>query len=226
MKTHKGKKEVLLLGGAFDPVHIAHRVLATVALTKAGELYGSSELWFLPCYSDAFGKKALTAPEHRIAMLEIMVSTALQHNPRYKVCTHEIDMANDAGTYAVVRSLIRTYPDVNFRYVIGFDLVEGVRKWRNSRDLLKTIPFMVFDRQGMVNYSNHRWIDDEYHYTHGKHLLQNNISSTEIREDFAKNREVWRNSHHVMLDPGVHQYINQHNLYTGPKNVAGFTDNF
>ena len=210
------KRKTLLFGGAFDPPHKSHIRTALSAMGHK-KFDGDTELWFLPCYSDAFGQKELTDPKHRIAMLEHVLDYI--GGDEFKICTTEIEMANSAGTYAIVTELRRRHPDREFYYVIGSDQAGRIREWRNSRDLLKTIPFVIVKRPLSVGpiewcFSHpHTWIENPvklFNILNGK-----TFQSSEIRESF---RRKWKLFHENMpMEEGllfnINQYIIQNKLY-------------
>lgn len=204
-------KNVLLFGGAFDPVHKGHRVTATVAYDHLAQHGMCNEVWFLPCFSDAYGVKEMASAEHRVNMLQVLLNTL--NRPNFRVCTHEIEMANKAGTYAVVKSLIAAYPTINFTYLIGYDCAVSIRKWRNSRDLVKTIPFVVVNRRGMIDFSNIWWYNQPPHRYLSKPAIDAVISSTQIRDDYRANPTKYHDEIHPMLDISVQKYINDKELY-------------
>lgn len=208
------KKTTLLFGGAFDPPHKSHILTALTAIGHE-KFDSNTELWFLPCYSDAFGQKNLTDPTHRIAMLNHVIN--IIGGDRFKICTTEIEMANLAGTYAIVKDLRNTHPDREFYYVIGSDQAGNIREWRNSRDLLKTIPFVTVRRplgSGYIEwcFSNpHIWIEEPVKtpiIPHGK-----TFQSSEIRRIFHDNWEEAKKSIPEGLLFDTYQYIINHELY-------------
>ncbi len=210
------KIKTLLFGGAFDPPHKSHINTAATVLGHKRFSNCPAELWFLPCYSDAFGQKKLTSPEHRIAMLKYVVNYL---GPCSSICTTEIEMANEAGAYAVIIELIRRHPDREFYYVIGSDQASRIREWRNSRNLLKTIPFVVVKRPGFIHgphdwcFSNsHIWIEQTTNvFILGENGGQN--ASSKIREDYHNNWEHQKKNKPKGLLVAIHEYIVEHELY-------------
>jgi nicotinate (nicotinamide) nucleotide adenylyltransferase len=158
------------------------------------EFNGNAELWFLPCYSDAFGQKKLMAPEHRVAMLNHVVDYLGQEE--FRICTTEIEIANSAGTYAIVMELRRRHPDREFYYVIGSDQAGRIRQWRNSRDLLKTIPFVIIKRPlsfGSVEWcfsKPHIWIENQAKVFFSDQKADATYQSSGIRKMFHDNWEA------------------------------------
>jgi nicotinic acid mononucleotide adenylyltransferase len=174
------------------------------------------ELWFLPCYSNAFGQKNLSSPENRVAMLKSVVNYM---GERVSICTDEIEMANKAGIYAVVKELIRKYPEREFYYVIGSDQAAHIREWRNSRDLLKIIPFIVVKRFGSVNKVMYDWCFSDSHIWIEKPInlfvldKSGSENSSDIRNSYHNNWKYQSKNKHKGLLVNTHEHITDYNLY-------------
>lgn len=207
--------KTLLYGGAFDPVHVAHKLAAVNALNYMAAKQGYEELWFLPCYSDAFGEKNMETPEHRVTMLEHIINDI--GDIRFRICTEELEMANDAGTYAVIRRLIKAYPGRQFGYLLGNDQAQLIRNWRNSRKLVMTIPFVVMPRAGVHAWHYSYWYRHKPHFYMDKPAIKSPVSSTAIRTDFANQWDAWKHESHPMLTATVQSHIIRHGLYKGEK---------
>jgi nicotinate-nucleotide adenylyltransferase len=200
-------KNIILFGGSFDPPHIGHLSTAAVALERTG----SDGLWFIPCYSDAFGQKNLSDVHHRVVMTDLMLKDF--PTSKFHVCEREVEMANQAGTYAVIRDLMRTYPNYNFKYLIGLDQAQRIREWRNSRDLLRTIPFIVIKRVGLPDKTTLSWYYDKPHTYIDVTVNKNKMSSSNIRFDFMKYRHKYLKVCHPNLTESVNSYIIENDLY-------------
>lgn len=204
-------KRTLIFGGAFDMPHRGHMDSARVALNHMFDHECYEELWFLPCFSDAFGVKKMTDPKHRVAMLEILVNE--MSDMRFRICTDEIEMANGAGTYAVVKHMLKTYPGREFSYLIGNDQANLIRNWRNSRLLVLTIPFTVIKRAGVHAWYGSMWYRRSPHFFIDTVPTKKPISSTSIRKDFRDQWDEWKTNKHIHLTHGVQKYIISNGLY-------------
>jgi nicotinate (nicotinamide) nucleotide adenylyltransferase len=208
-------KNILLLGGAFNPPTIAHANLAVNALElKQIRVLDRCELWFMPSYSSAFNTSMTVSMEHRLNMLDILVNGIIRH-PSIRISKYAVEQCNNAGPYSVVRSLIKDYPGVNFTYVIGSDHAQRIRDWRKSRDLVKTIPFIVVNRAGIWNHSGMYWHTESPHVHHKKSLTKDRMSSSQVRSDLGGTvkREFFSTKTHPMLHDSIKQYIYDNDLY-------------
>jgi len=208
------KKRVALFGGAFDPIHIGH--MGTVEQVLKNFPDDVDEVWFLPCYSDAFGLKSMVEPEHRINMIKLMLRGTNYTNIR--ICTHEIDVKNMAGTYAVLQSLKGLFPKIDFSLIIGSDQAVNIRKWRNSRRLIRETKFFVINRRGgfipqWAKKSPHKCVVGDtlpgLGYDHNRL-----ISSTAIRSSYKKlSKQPITDMVERWLPVSIKNYIEENNLY-------------
>jgi nicotinate-nucleotide adenylyltransferase len=218
---------IIIYGGAFDPVHRGHETMALMGIDKARSITGENhELWFLPSYSDAFGYKQYASAEHRLNMLHLVNDRVLAR-PDIVVSDFEIAMGNHAGTFAVVKALMRAYPSKNFKFLIGSDQAGNIRRWRNSRDLVKLIPFIILDRRGHY-YTSTSWFSSKPHLKIRGHILDRRISSTEIRSMLLnpRKREQYRTAELRDIRLCVKQYIYDNDLYIlnkGDKDDSKYT---
>ena len=80
-KTLGRKTDVLLLGGAFNPIHNDHIQMIQFALDASREF---DEAWLIPCCQYMFSKE-LASFEDRVEMCRL----AAEVDARIKVCTYE-----------------------------------------------------------------------------------------------------------------------------------------
>ena len=71
-----------LIGGMFDPVHNGHLNIALSSL----ELLQLDELQFLPCGKPVHKHENFASPVHRLAMLELAVSSFSKVNIDSREC--------------------------------------------------------------------------------------------------------------------------------------------
>ncbi len=189
----KRRKQVGILGGNFNPVHLMHLIIAD----QVGQLLGLDEVRLMPEYLPPhIDAKKTIAPDHRLAMLELAVAD----NPRLKVEDIEIKRQGVSYTIETMKLLKEQNPDVDFYFIIGGDMVAYLPKWRQIDELIDLVQFVGVKRP---NYSQETpypiiWVD----------IPQMDLSSSEIRKKIAQGCSV----RYFLPDP-VLNYILEKGLY-------------
>ncbi len=117
------RREIALLGGSFNPPHVAHVMAAWWALATQGV----SEVWLLPSFRHPFGK-ALAPFEDRVRMCELAVAAIRGAH----VCTAEAELADDplvGKTARTLEHLVAKHPAHRFALVVGADILPETDKW-------------------------------------------------------------------------------------------------
>jgi nicotinate-nucleotide adenylyltransferase len=141
MTGKPGGKKIGLMGGTFNPVHVAH----LVAGQDAWEQFGLDEVWFIPCHRPPHkGEGQLASGEDRAAMLAL----ALKGASWAKVCDIELKRGGTSYTVDTLRELTRQYPDVQFFFILGTDSLMELHQWRDILTLLELCPFISIGRPG------------------------------------------------------------------------------
>lgn len=140
-KQEDSKKRVGILGGTFNPVHNGHLIIAEQVRDKLG----LDEIWFMPDYEPPHvdHKEAIDS-RYRLAMLCL----ALNSNPSFVVETDEIERQGKSYTIDTVRRLKERYPEIQFYFIIGADMVEYLPKWSKIDELVDLIQFVGVKRPG------------------------------------------------------------------------------
>ena len=207
------KKNVAVMGGAFDPVHADHVAVARICLSSGL----CDEVWFMPS-PDRWDKTLNASPEDRFRMLEI----ATAGESRFVLSDLEIEQGDFRGSYVFLKSLKSRFPDCNFRLLVGADSYGNIPRWRdplhfygtefNGHLLLREFELIVFARNGYER------PDETTHNSKGyapMHWLGENVgfsgvySSTEIRRSLLRDRTHCPKG----LIPEVFRYIVDNDLY-------------
>jgi nicotinate-nucleotide adenylyltransferase len=185
---------VALLGGSFDPPHLAHQMACLYLL----EGVGFEEVWLLPCSRHAFGKQ-LAPFEHRCHMCKLLAEPFGN-----RVCVLEIEreLAEKNGsnrTVDTVAHLKASHPALSFTVIIGSDVVPTMSSWKNIELLKSMASFHVLLRPG------HELVDERWSVST---RLFPNISSSEIRDRVARGDPA-----EGLVPLSVERYILEHGLY-------------
>jgi nicotinate-nucleotide adenylyltransferase len=177
-----------ILGGSFDPPHLGHALLAHTALA----LCDLDRVLVIPVYQHALGKE-LTPYEHRLRMCEL----AFADLGRAEVSTLERELGGTSRTLRLVEALSERIPQASFRLVIGADILNEAHLWHAFDEIEKRAPLLAVGRGGVP----HPKID-------ARAPVLPNISSSEVREAFARGEDVSQ-----WLPRRVLSYMREHALY-------------
>jgi nicotinate-nucleotide adenylyltransferase len=179
-----------LLGGAFNPPHLGHLMIAQQVL----DFTDTDEVWLLPNYNQ-LPPKPVESVTHRLAMTKLLAMD------RTRVSTIEIDNRLDGDTIHLLPYLPSGH---EFRFIIGSDQLPTLHLWGDYTKLLSALPFLVFPRYGFPNeplYPNMTVITNE-------DLIGSNISSTKIRNRVKSGLSIGQ-----FVPSSVASYIDAHGLY-------------
>jgi len=181
-------RRVALLGGSFNPPHLAHLLLAHWALATQPV----DEVWLLPSFVHPFGK-ALAPFGDRVRMCELAVR-ALRGA---FVCPAEAELQGDPLVGKTVRTLehlLEKHPGRRFALVIGADVLPETAKWYRWDRVRELAEVLVVGREG-------------YPPVAGAPTFPA-ISSSIIRERLGRGEEVGG-----LVPRRVLEYIRERGLY-------------
>ena len=136
------RPEIALLGGSFNPPHVAHVMAAWWALATQGV----SQVWLLPSFRHPFGK-ALAPFEERVRMCELAISAVRGAH----VCTAEAELAGDplvGKTARTLEHLVAKHPTHDFVLVVGADVLPETDKWYRFERVKELARILVVGREG------------------------------------------------------------------------------
>jgi nicotinate-nucleotide adenylyltransferase len=201
-------RRVGLLGGTFDPVHLAHLALARAALDH---LALDQVLW-IPTGQPWQKTRTITPAEHRVAM----VRAAIANEPRFALSRIEVDRAGPSYTLDTVRALAAAQPGTEWFLLIGQDQYAGLHTWRDWQSLLELVVLAVANRPAQAGVDlkgaarqPHPDVQSQAHRQVALPMMD--ISSTDIRRRALEGADF---SH--LVPPAVARYIETHGLYPSP----------
>lgn len=188
-------RQIGILGGSFNPVHIGHLMLASY-LSQYTSL---DEVWltFSP-QNPLKNADMLIGDKHRIEMLRI----ASENVAGVEVCDAELNLPRPSYTIDTLTYLQERYPEYKFRLIIGADNWTIFNKWKEYERIIAEFGVIVYLRPGYelseISVANVEVVE----------APTINISSTFIREGFSLKKDM-----SVFLPHGVCRYILDNNLY-------------
>ncbi|MBO8164158.1 MAG: nicotinate-nucleotide adenylyltransferase [Brevibacillus sp.] len=190
------KREIGLMGGTFDPIHLGH----LLAAEQAREQAGLDEVWFLPSRVPPHKQgEEITPAVHRLRMTEL----ATADHPAFHVCSVELERSGPSYTVDTLHVLLQRYPDVRFSFIIGGDMVNMLPKWHRFDELVRMVHFIGLERPGTAADRQKFWP-----YVTFVEMPQWDVSSTLIRRKVRAGLSI-----RYLVPDAVERYIKENGLY-------------
>lgn len=192
--------KIAILGGAFNPPHLGHLLVAKQVL----EFTDQSEVWLLPCYKHSFHKK-LVDPLHRLKMVKLL------KNEQIKASDLEIKKQLSGDTFITMQLLEKKHANDKFSFIIGSDNLPTFKKWGQWKKLILNFQVLVFPRYDFdYNLKKFSLGNPKYKFKLIKHrlLAKSDISSTLIRNRLSAGLSI-----DYLLPEKVRDYIKKNKLY-------------
>lgn len=200
-------------GGAFDPPHQAHRVLAQTAI----EQLDLDLLLILPTGQAWHKARVLTEAEHRLTMCLL----AFGDLPNTRIDPRETRRSGPSYTADTLAELRREWPGARFFLILGADQLLAFKTWMRWPEVLQMAQLAVANRATRIG-------EDALDNAHGGADLSSvdvpfvpldmpltNISATAVRAQFGQ--PLGRSgAQAALVPPAVAGYISQHHLYQNP----------
>lgn len=205
----KSEPKVGILGGTFDPPHLAHLRIAEEAL----EAFSLDEVWFCPAFDPPHRKEKPKADfEKRLHM----TSLAVENNPAFKVIDIE---RGESPSYTIItlQKLKKLFPQVNFYLIIGWDSFLELGTWHRYQELIDLAELIVCTRGNMDKAEAEAifskkveayWGSSKKERVHLLFVFPFEISSSAIRKLRANGKSI-----RYLVPEGVYAYILEKGLY-------------
>lgn len=189
-----------LLGGSFDPIHIAHVALGKAAL-KSFEL---DEVQLLPA-RQPWQKAPLSASE---AQRLVMIELAIADEPGLTV--NSVELSRPGKTFTI--DTLEQLPEgPTYFWLLGADQLENFCTWHRWEDIAKQVTLLVAARPGAslsVPTALQALVNCDAAKIETLPFDPIGVSSTELRTHLKTGVDVdhW-------LHPAVAKYIKENGLY-------------
>jgi len=204
------KKNVAILGGAFNPITEGHLKTAQLVL-NVSKFY--DEVWLMPCDQHMYNKELVDA-KHRFNMCNIVAG----YDGRIKTFSFELENKLAGETYHTFKKIMESeyVEEHDFSLIMGMDNANTFHQWYNYKELEKLVRMVVVPRAGEKRDEKVNWYLKEPHIflqPEGKNQIPE-ISSTQIREWLKEDYyripflQLQKN-----LNSEVLNYIVKNNLY-------------
>jgi nicotinate-nucleotide adenylyltransferase len=208
-----------ILGGTFNPIHLAHLRIAE-EVQQACQL---DRVLFIPAAEPPHKNIAGQIPfEHRLAM----VKAAIKGYPKFQVSDLETQRSGKSFSVDTLDILRQQDPSAELYFIIGLDSYRDIASWKDFTRLFVQSHIVVTTRPGVIvkdplaplpvaihkDFCYDIKAESIQHKTGNNLIFLNethlDISSTQIRELLAKEQSI---SH--LVPTVVADYIEEHGLY-------------
>ncbi|QSF46347.1 nicotinate-nucleotide adenylyltransferase [Paenibacillus tianjinensis] len=191
--------KVGIMGGTFDPLHIGHMMAAEAAR----DTYSLDEVWFMPSHIPPHKHEAGASGADRLAM----VQSAVEGHEAFHILDWEIVRGGVSYTIDTVHSLKEVYPQHEFYFIVGADMVEYLPKWHGIEELVGVLTFIGVGRPGTpLDLAALPGFIAEKVVLADMPLVD--ISSTMLRSRAASGRSI-----RYMVPEQVYEYVQRSGLY-------------
>ena len=199
------QRRVGVLGGTFDPPHIGHLWLATLA---ADEL-ALDRVLFVPAAQPPHKRgRPMTAAAHRLLMTRLAIAS----DPVFELSGIEMERAGPSYTVDSMEELRRLHGEsARLVLVMAVDSLMQIDTWREPERILAMAEWAVGPRPGSAAPSA-EWLEERFGTAASRiHLLEGPglaVSATQIRERVAAGRAI-----RYLVPRAVEELIRDQGLY-------------
>ena len=163
---------ICVFPGTFNPIHLAHLMMAQYAVKK----YGFDKVIFIPAYIPPHKQIDSNLSKHRYNMVKM----AVEKNLRFGIS--DIEYKSEGKSYTIITvKKIRELYGISGRldFIIGTDAFKNIKSWYQADELKDLVHFIVFPRgEDIINPQDYEGYSFEI--TDSRKF---DISSTKLRED-------------------------------------------
>ncbi len=194
-------------GGAFNPIHSGHLMLAEFIRDE----FGLEKVIFIPAGKPPHKREEeMESPLHRYNM----VKTATDDNPFFETSDIELNRRGFTYTADTLEELTQRNDGKRLFFICGADSIIQLPTWHNIGKIFKYADLIVAGRHHVDNKDITNLVQ-RLRKEYGAGILFSDaplieISSTVIRERINRGQSI-----RYMVPRGVESYIYQHGLYKG-----------
>jgi nicotinate-nucleotide adenylyltransferase len=202
-------RRIGVLGGTFDPPHIGHLWLGTLAR----DALSLDRVLFMPAGQPPHKRRgALSSATDRLLMTRL----AIAGDAAFELTTLEVERPGPSYTVDSVEELLRQYGDEARLYLLmSSDSFAQVDSWREPERLLSLVEWAIGGRPGSPLPDRAALRERFGKAAERIHLLDGptlDVSSTELRRRVAAGLAI-----RYLVPRGVEELIRDRGLYRGPR---------
>ena len=196
-----------MMGGTFNPIHLAHLYIAY----EAKEALNLDKVIFMVAGNPPHKKESTVIDsKYRYNMVE----RAIEEYPGIEISDYEIQKQGYSYTYETLKYLKGQEEDVEVFFIAGADSLMDIEKWKNPELVLNNCTFVAFNRGEYTKET----LEEQKVKLQNKYnsnivlldIINLDISSSMIRKRIIEGKRV-----DFFISKKVMEYIKENNLYRG-----------
>ena len=203
------QKQIGILGGTFNPVHLGHLMLAETAR----EELSLDRVIFLPSGISYMKRQTEILPgELRLEL----VRQAVMDNPFFEVSDMELKRKGNSYTWETLKAFQQEAPSASYTFLIGADSLFQIENWRFPERIFASCRIAAAIR-GEMDDTDCQNKADELKERFGAdvvilHERRMDISSTDIRKRCLEGKSI-----RYLVPEAVRSLMEQQGLYQSTK---------
>jgi len=199
--------KVGIMGGTFNPIHMAHLILAQSSL----EQLGLNKVLFMPSKKPPHKRNdKITEDWHR----EKMVELAIQGNPHFELSRVELEREGTTYTADTLKELTLQNPEVTYYFIMGADSLFQMESWWEPETIFRLAHIVAAVRGNETRTElkeQAELLSTKYNaFIHILNTPYLDIASHELRNMAGSGRSI-----RYFVPDAVYDYIKGHQLFLG-----------
>ena len=202
-------EKIGILGGTFNPIHLAHLYIAYEAKSQLN----LDKVIFIPTGNPPHKKdKKILEADLRYNM----VYEAIKNYEDFEISKYEVEKEGYSYTFETLKHF--KAKDNELYFITGADCLMDIEKWKNPEEIFRLSRFVVFNRAG-YNEENLKIQKNKIEEKFNTNIdfldiIDLEISSSMIRERINDGKRV-----DFFLSKEVLSYIQENNIYDYCNNI-------
>ena len=196
-----------MMGGTFNPIHLAHLYIAY----EAKETLNLDKVIFMVAGNPPHKKESSVIDSN---YRYDMVKMAIKDYPGFEISDYEIQKQGYSYTYETLKYLKGDEGEVELFFIAGADYLMDIEKWKNPELVLSNCTFVAFNRGEYDKETLERQkkkLQDKYN----SNIILLDISNLDISSSMIRERIINGKRVDFFIPEKVKKYIEQNKLYRG-----------
>ncbi|MBS6183539.1 MAG: nicotinate-nucleotide adenylyltransferase [Clostridium celatum] len=196
-----------MMGGTFNPIHLAHLYIAY----EAKETLNLDKVIFMVAGNPPHKKESSVIDSN---YRYDMVKMAIKDYPGFEISDYEIQKQGYSYTYETLKYLKGDEGEVELFFIAGADSLMDIEKWKNPELVLSNCTFVAFNRGEYDKETLERQkkkLQDKYN----SNIILLDISNLDISSSMIRERIINGKRVDFFIPEKVKKYIEQNKLYRG-----------